>query len=183
MIITPIPAICLTIEQENKNLESRLENGGIVITFPQSGNAPTISFDFSASNYLNLEKMIDKAKSDLIEYMSFSMGWDGYNGKPISLTNISAAQEIMDILYEYFANSRFLPTEITPGPVADGSIDIEIASGDKCLIINVADSSDLGIYKEHGQFSDEYKRDISWQSLAEELTWFHGETIGEIQLA
>lgn len=183
MTLTDVPAYHRTIEREETD-NAVLCFNGLYIVNPQNQCFQTITRNHSNIHALKLEKIFSQALFDLNDYYNLTPGWDGYSGKQIDASSIELAKQVSKTIFSFFKNNMFEVAEITPGPVADGTIDLEIKYGEKHLILNISGPKKLfSIFKEDSYESLEYAREISSKNLAEELNWFNCEVLGEIQLA
>lgn len=90
-----------------------------------------------------IEEMAVKAIGELEEYLSLGKGWDGYFGEPFTKDLVRSAQQIVVATADYLEEKSLVPTEITPGPVSDGSIDIEIGLNQTQLVLTLEPDRDL----------------------------------------
>jgi hypothetical protein len=74
------------------------------------------------------------AQEELLRYLDFGPGWDGYDGCTFSPNVIHAASEILRLTLLVLAPSELCPDEITTGPASDGTVDVEIVRGQRRLI-------------------------------------------------
>ncbi|MDZ4082701.1 MAG: hypothetical protein U1E10_07185 [Bdellovibrionales bacterium] len=133
---------------------------------------------------VNLESLVEAALHELNDYGTLESGWDGYRAEPIDSSNLLTAIDLVSFIYRYFAGDTVVIQEITPGPVADGSVDIEIKSNDKCLVFNISNyGMTMGIYKKDEIASSEDAPIFSWERVEEELSWFHGTAIRQVTVA
>ena len=76
---------------------------------------------------------------DLERYSRFAAGWDGYAGDPISPVAITAAEQLTLAVAAMNGAQRL--TDIIPGPAPDGSLDIELRTEKRRLIVTIYPSS------------------------------------------
>lgn len=89
----------------------------------------------------------DLAVRDLTRYGTFQRGWDGYDGEVFQPQTISRAVMVVNALYDSFMRAQTEPTEITPGPISDGRIDVEAACDGRRLIVTLeAGTDEVGIF-------------------------------------
>jgi hypothetical protein len=91
--------------------------------------------------------VLDRLRMDAIDelhrYLAFGAGWDGYDGQPFTAKTVALARSIIDRLYERLTFAGVIPTEIAPGPIADGRIDIEVVVDGRQLILTIDPDEDL----------------------------------------
>lgn len=90
-----------------------------------------------------IEEMAVKAIGELEEYLSLGKGWDGYFGEPFNKDLVRSAQQMVAAAAHYLEEKSLVPTEITPGPGSDGSIDIEIGLNQTQLVLTLEPDLDL----------------------------------------
>lgn len=84
---------------------------------------------------------------DLARYANFHRGWDGYDAEVFQSQTVQRAVDLVRALSDSFLRAQTEPSEITPGPIADGRIDVEAACDGRRLIVTVeAGSSDVEIF-------------------------------------
>lgn len=84
-----------------------------------------------------LDRLRAEAIDELNRYLAFSKGWDGYDGLQFTARTVARAQSIVDRLCERLNFAGVRPTEITPGPISDGRIDVEVVVDGRRLILTV----------------------------------------------
>ena len=77
----------------------------------------------------SLHSMSRAAMAELQSYLGFEPGWDSYSGVRFSSDVIAAAQEVVQAASRWFARLEITPTEITPAPASDGTVDVEFVVG------------------------------------------------------
>lgn len=118
----------------------------------------------------NLKSMVRNAKRQLIEYKFLPLNWDGYGGVTIADVSVNSAISLLNIIDEFFTDENIVPDEITPCPLNDGSIDIELALKHKCLIFTIHPSQDeITIYSEDNRNSKEEEFDFDRIVVEEKL--------------
>lgn len=85
-----------------------------------------------------LEMLFQSAFSELGQYAGLERGWDGYDGCEFSEQTVTRARDLLRDAVGAFKASGRSPQKITPGPVGDGSIDLELVSGDRSLLLTVS---------------------------------------------
>lgn len=103
----------------------------------------TLDFIEDSTIAARIETIILKTKEEISEYLMFPDNWDGYNGKKFVPETAFTAYLLIDIIRGFFIDEGRIPREITPGPLNDGSIDIEINVGDKCVIYTIHPDKEL----------------------------------------
>lgn len=120
--------------------------------------------------------MCKSAAEELQRYAAFAHGWDGYDAEPIAPIAIELAQALV----AGFERSGFAGqiTDIIPGPAPDGSLDLELRTHDRSLIITIypgeaEGSLSLRTYRSAAQSAQE-KLNVDTTSLVADLRWILG---------
>ena len=79
--------------------------------------------------------VFDDAISELNIYENYELNWDSYGAKPFSEEVIEKSILIINKIADNF--TEIGPDKISPGPVSDGRIDIEIMDGNNYIIFTV----------------------------------------------
>lgn len=113
------------------------------------------------------------AREELDRYAAFVRGWDGYDGDPVAPVALKVARLLIDAL-PAFGNAAWL-TDIIPGPAADGSLDLELRTASRRLIITIYGGEspnvlEIRTLRSHGDLREE-KSDIDPDALVEDLHW------------
>lgn len=98
------------------------------------------------------EKMVEDAREELIRYLSFGPGWDGYSGIPFRRDTIRRCVSLLQhYVLRLFTQARISPDEVVPGPASDGSVDVEIVSGNRRLVLTFDPESGnaVNVYAEY----------------------------------
>lgn len=144
----------------------------------------TISLSSSSAQEMHFDKILESAKNDLKAYYELPQGWDGYGANPLNRNNIEAIESILSMVAKHFENEKVAPSEITPGPASDGSVDIEIVFGDKTLIFSAHnDGKVLGVYLEDRNTSKEIEAAFDSTSVETQLHWLYSKVLGEEAVA
>jgi hypothetical protein len=115
-----------------------------------------------------------EAISELDRYSRFGAGWDGYNGEPIALAALDFARTLIEALTQAPVIARKV-TEIIPGPAPDGSLDVELRTDKRRLIITMYPAPDgsgleLRTFRTDGVTSKE-NPNLELDALVPELRW------------
>jgi len=102
----------------------------------RAADSTTVAWSPTITN-TRTEIMAQAADDDLCRYLSFDTGWDGYDGLTFAPDTITKARAIVAVALEAFLRAGVTPSEITPGPASDGSVDVEIAVSGRTLIITL----------------------------------------------
>lgn len=133
----------------------------------------TVSYADYTTTDVNLRLIIENVKNQLNEYKSLPLNWDGYDGVMFSNKVLSTASFLVHIIGNFLSEERIIPDEITPCPLNDGSIDIELGLRSKCLIFTIHPNRDkITIYSEDNSNSNEEESDFERIAVEEQLIWF-----------
>lgn len=103
------------------------------------------------------------AVRDLDRYATFPRGWDGYDGEVLQPGAIRRAVAVVQALAESFLDAQTEPSEITPGPISDGRVDVEAACDGRRLIVTLeAGAEEVGIFYDDGGAPSE--KLVRWDS-------------------
>lgn len=128
--------------------------------------------DYHSTTIANLKSIVGKAKNQLDDYKSLPLNWDGYGGVTFADVFVNSAISLLNVIDEFFTDENIVPDEITPCPLNDGSIDIELSLKHKCLIFTIHPSQDeITIYSEDNSNSDEEGFDFDRIVVEEKLIW------------
>lgn len=132
----------------------------------------TVSHADDTTTSVNLSSIIENVKNQLNEYKSLPLNWDGYEGEVFSNKVVSTASFLVDIIARFFIEERMIPEEITPCPLNDGSIDIEVGLKNKCLIFTLhPDRNEITTYSEDINNSYEEESNFGRIAVEEKLIW------------
>jgi hypothetical protein len=132
----------------------------------------TINFHSESIAAARLEQMKSAAVAELERYARYRRGWDGYSGEPFARKLIDDSIRIIRVAAAFFAEAGVLPTELTTGPASDGSLDIEIRTESKRLILTLyPNSREVYVYREDDGNASEEVRSFSRPLLVEQLLW------------
>jgi hypothetical protein len=111
--------------------------------------------------------------SDLERYSRFAAGWDGYAGDPISPVAITAAEQLTLAVAAMKGAQRL--TDIIPGPAPDGSLDIELRTEKRRLIVTIYPGSapndiEIRTFRTDSVTSEE-KNDLGADALVADIRW------------
>ncbi|OGQ77411.1 MAG: hypothetical protein A2289_25250 [Deltaproteobacteria bacterium RIFOXYA12_FULL_58_15] len=119
--------------------------------------------------------MESSVTSDLDRYARFPPGWDGYDGVTFDAQLVSVVQRVAKWTADLFRTLDVVPSEMTPGPASDGSLDLEIAYQGKRLILTFYPETDrVGVYCENGADAEEAQTTLDSSGLARWLSWLVG---------
>lgn len=136
------------------------------------GKSTTLSHEAPSSARARVLSLAQKAVNDLQYYRTLPPRWDGYRGKTFDPRFINLCQAVVSQVFQYCASNEKAPAEITPGPAGDGSMDIEVVSGEKRLVLTFyPDSADVNVYKDSAQGDNERTEGIKALGLEEKLSW------------
>lgn len=90
-----------------------------------------------------IDRLRTEAVDELQRYLAFEPGWDGYDGLPFNAKAVATAQSIIERLCERLTFAGSIPTEITPGPISDGRIDIEVVVEGRRVVLTIDPDEDL----------------------------------------
>ena len=124
----------------------------------------------------NSETMVADARDEIQHYSTFGSEWDGYSAKPFEQDTIMKADSLLVILLQHLSAERIVPSEITPGPASDGSIDIELRIDQRTMILTVSkDLDELGYYMSDPKNSKMEETSIDWKTLGAHVSRFIGQ--------
>ena len=137
------------------------------------GPPATAEWSRSSLRRALLEGRAKEARADLQRYLTFPEGWDGYSGRRFSERLIDVASDLIGIAEHYFEAAGVLPSEITPGPASDGSVDIEIATEGRRVIFTLyPELTKLAIYRRSSEGRElPEPAKLGEASVVEELNW------------
>lgn len=132
----------------------------------------TASENNDSINTAELDELDKKAKEKLDNYLLFPYGWDGYNGERFESKLIEEMKGILSEITYFFKKEGLTPSEVTPGPASDGSVDLEIDFNNKSLILTKYPSENrISVYVEDAQMSREEVFLFEELNLESELYW------------
>lgn len=116
--------------------------------------------------------MAERAASELTSYLTLPKGWDGYKGRPFSEDIIRQGKMIVSAIQKYGVSTGAVPKEITPGPIGDGSLDIEVAHEKKRLVLTLsAAEANVAILTQDAGKSSEDSVELEKLDLEKQLSW------------
>lgn len=119
-----------------------------------------------------IEAQATIARQELNDYLNFVEGWDGYCGQPIDLDLVRTAQSLLDLTEFAFKQENAKPKEITPGPVSDGSINIELTYKDKYQLFGLHSGNLIvDYYWETGETSGQEQFELTVAGVESRLAW------------
>lgn len=119
----------------------------------------------------SIDEIAEEAVEELEEYKKFLYGWDGYEGSAIDNNLADIAQLLVIYIADKFKRERIVPIEITPGPISDGSINIELSYDDVYAIITLPSELDaIHFYSEfNGVIEEETEIKPNLEILGEKV--------------
>ena len=125
---------------------------------------------------LELYRMSRRAVAELQEYVRFDAGWDGYRGERFAPTLVARAAAFVRDATEFLEHRAISPTEITPGPASDGTVDIEIVVAGRQLVMTFdPDTAMVRAYASSGNQDAEQTIQLDGSPLERHLRWLAGE--------
>jgi len=116
----------------------------------------TISSNYTSIQSVSLVEQVKNARKEITGYTKLEYGWDGYNAHKISESVVSKALESLEWVSNFFEDEGTFPSEITPCPISDGSVDIEVNNKNASFILTIIpDSERLNIFYEDHKFKTE----------------------------
>jgi len=96
---------------------------------------------------MNLVSQVDSSQLEIRSYAEYAPRWDGYRAPSFRNGTILATQQLLTLLSQVFLKNQIFPDDITPGPVSDGSITLEITKKERTLffIVNPDDKQTIQI--------------------------------------
>lgn len=136
--------------------------------------AGTISSQLS-SQFALIQEVIQACKNELLSYRDFSLGWDGYRGRPFSDAIIQSALSLTEFIDQFCVGVGLSPREVTPGPASDGTLDVEVGYGTRTLLFTFdPDTNVVGISRRDEQESFEELRVLDRETVEAQLRWLAG---------
>jgi len=119
------------------------------------------------------EAMARAADDDLLRYTTFDAGWDGYDGLTFRVETIAIARGIIQATVQALVRCGLAPSEITPGPASDGSVDVEIVVNNRTLIFTLdrGDTTKVRVYASTGDQVTEREETLEDGGLDRWLGW------------
>lgn len=110
---------------------------------------------------------------ELLSYGDFRRGWDGYDGLPFSPAVLSSAADAVRSCLQACRAGGVTPEEITPGPASDGTVDVEVVSAPRHLILTFdADVSEaMHVYYEDEELGVAGEIDVAAGKASLERWW------------
>lgn len=133
----------------------------------------TIDVDPATDTLLHaaIDEIAEEAINELAEYETLPYGWDGYGGSTFEPALVSVAQLLVIYISDNLKSRATVPSEITPGPISDGSINIEVSTDHTYAIITLLPNLEaIHFYREYnGQVEDDTEFKPVLQLLGEKL--------------
>jgi hypothetical protein len=120
-----------------------------------------------------LQGLVSQATAELERYSHFAAGWDGYSGEPISPVAIKTAEYLIEAVAAMTGGQ--LLTDIVPGPAPDGSLDLELRTEKRRLIVTIYPGNgpneiEIRTFRTDGVASEE-KNDLGPDALVGDTRW------------
>jgi hypothetical protein len=130
----------------------------------------TPDLSISRSRLLSL---VAQGIGELERYSRFVAGWDGYSGEPISPVAIATAESLVETLADMKGSQQLM--DIIPGPAPDGSLDIELRTEKRRLIVtiypgNAPNDVEIRTFRTDSVTSEE-KNDLGADALVDDIRW------------
>lgn len=112
------------------------------------------------------------AASELHSYPSLPAKWNGYGSDPIGPESILTGLRVLRTLRRQLLDREVVPREVTPSPLADGGIAIEVAVEDRTLILTVSsNATTVSVYREANGTHTETDVDAESLDLDQFSSW------------
>jgi hypothetical protein len=113
------------------------------------------------------------AREEMERYATFIRGWDGYDGDPIAPVALKVARLLIDALPAFGHAAKL--TDIIPGPAPDGSLDLELRTASRRLMITIYGGEspnvlEIRTLRSHENLREE-KSDLDADALVADLRW------------
>jgi hypothetical protein len=123
--------------------------------------------------HARLSSLCAAAREELDRYATFSPAWDGYDAEPIAPVSLRVARLLIDRLPAFGDAARL--TDIIPGPAPDGSLDLELRTASRRLMITIyegesPDVLEIRTIRWHDDLREE-KSDLDPDALVGDLRW------------
>jgi hypothetical protein len=120
-----------------------------------------------------LLSLVSQGIEELERYSRFEAGWDGYSGEPISPVAIAAAENLVETLADMKGGHQLI--DIIPGPAPDGSLDLELRTEKRRLIVtiypgNEPNDIEIRTFRTDSVTSEE-KNDLGADALVGDIRW------------
>lgn len=145
----------------------------VPVRFKRSGQRTNTARRQLSIERARLSSLCGAAREEIDRYASFTSGWDGYDADPITPIAIDVARTLIEALSALPAAARL--TDIIPGPAPDGSLDLELRTPRRRLMItmygsNSPDVLEVNTLRAYGDVREE-KSDIEPDTLVDDLRW------------
>jgi hypothetical protein len=122
-----------------------------------------------------LDRMETAAIAEIALYEQLAPGWDGYGADAFSRLVLDAAILFVRAGARMIATAGVEGAEIHTGPAGDGSIDVELRTRSKRLILTIypgtsPDHFEVHTYREAGPHHEE-RRSVEAAAVVSELRW------------
>ena len=138
------------------------------------GNSEPDTITNDAENTLidaQIEEFEQRGILELLAYLDFKSGWDGYDGSPFLAKTIERAITTFQDLAKFLRKTKTTPAEFCPGPASDGSVHIELTINNTNLILSIRDDSDeVSYFAEKDSQESNGSLKIGGTNLVDELS-------------
>jgi len=120
-----------------------------------------------------LLSLVAQGIGEIERYSRFVASWDGYSGEPISPIAIATAENLIETLADMKGSQQLI--DIIPGPAPDGSLDIELRTEKRRLIVtiypgNAPNDIEIRTLRTDSVTSEE-KNDLGRDALVDDVRW------------
>lgn len=152
------------------NLVIQQTPGASSITSTQQ--AITMELPQASTDEAKLEHALGTCLGELESYGRFNRGWDGYRGEPFDHLTLDRVASIARASARFFLAQNTVPSEITPGPASDGTVDLEMVVGNRRIVLTFATGTEVvDMYRRDESGSNEETLVLDGKSLVEQLLW------------
>ena len=119
-----------------------------------------------------ISSAFEGAQRELDRYKQYRARWDGYRAIPFDNAVLTEASSILDYSQMAFLSAGVVPNLLTTGPASDGSIDVEMKSGEKRLLMTIyPGENNVKVYGSDNVTTHEHLVPLGTQRLARWLSW------------
>ena len=137
--------------------------------------ASVASVDSDSIDSAKIDRLERLAAEELLEYGMLGAGWDGYSAPEFQIELVSLVKDFCGQACKFFRSVQVVPEEIIPGPVGDGSLDLQFLLGNKEIIFTFhPDQDDVGVYTRQDASENESTAKLTGTELAKYLSWLVG---------
>lgn len=135
---------------------------------------PDVKWVSTSVASLELHRMRREALAELQRYLEFDRGWDGYDGEVFSRDTVAQAQQLVELSARFFERNGEVPSEITPGPASDGTVDVELEYHGRRLIFTLDPEQQPRVYATDEEQEAERSVQLNRRAVGELLRWLSG---------